>query len=57
MKLTIIGIFLIIIAIILALHQFSMGYPFFQIEDLHHETFMVAFGLVGFVLIFIGRGR
>jgi len=57
MKMMLIGICLIIIACIIALHQYSMGYPFIQVEDLHHETAMASFAFAGIVLIIIGRGR
>jgi len=57
MKFTIVGFLLICIAVAISLHQVWLGYPFFQLDDLHHETWMIMFGFCGVVLIGIFKGR
>ena len=57
MKFTALGIILIIVAIVISLHQCSMGYPLFQWGDVHHETFIVMFAFAGVVLLLIARGK
>jgi len=57
MKFTARGILLIIIAVVISYHQFSMGYPLFQWEDVHHETFILVFAFTGIVVTLIARGR
>jgi len=49
----IIGILFIIIGIAIGVHQWMAGYPFFQIEDIHHELFMVTFFFSGGILLAI----
>jgi len=57
MKLTILGITLLIIAIIIACHQFIVWDVWFEIPDLHHETWIIMFAFAGLVLLLIGRGN
>jgi len=48
--LKILAIVFVIIAIIIALHQFIVWGYWFELEDLHHETWMIMFGFCGFIL-------
>lgn len=57
MKLTIIGVILLVVAIAILLHQFMVYNIWFEFDDLHHETWMIMFGFCGVVLLLIGRGK
>ena len=53
----ILAVALIVIAIAIAVHQFIYWGYWFEIEDLHHETWMIMFGFSGLLLFAIfGRG-
>lgn len=57
MKLTILGGVLIVIAILISLHQYGMGYPLFQWDDIHHESWIIMFAFAGIIVTLIARGR
>jgi len=50
------GLLFVFIASLIAVHQFiGWGY-WFELEDLHHETWMIMFGFAGVLLLgFFGR--
>lgn len=52
----IIGVLFIFIAIGITAHQHMIGYPLFQWEDLHHETWILMFGFAGIILVIRGKG-
>ena len=56
MKFIILAGLFILIAVAISVHQFMMGWPFFQMSDLHHETWIVMFGFAGVVLLVFKRG-
>jgi hypothetical protein len=47
----ILGIIFIIFAIIIAIHQFIYYDVWFEIEELHHETWMIMFAFAGALLL------
>ena len=54
--LKILAYFFLLIAVLVALHQYvGWGY-LWEWEDLHHEGFMMMFGFAGIVLLIIRRG-
>jgi len=57
MKLLILGIIFFIIAIVILCHQFIYWNVWFELEDLHHETWMIMFAFSGLVLILMGKGK
>lgn len=56
MKFIILAGLFFLIAIAFSVHQYMLGYPFFQMDDLHHETWMIMFGFAGVVLLAFKRG-
>lgn len=54
MKLIIIGIIFLMITVALALHQFIFWDVWFEIPDIHHESWMLMFGFSGLVLVLLG---
>ena len=56
MKFIILAGLFIIIAIVISVHQYMMGYPFFQMDDLHHESWIVMFAFAGVVVLALRRG-
>jgi len=55
--LKILPILLIVVAIAIALHQYVCYGMWFQLEDIHHETFMIMFAFCGIVLLVIRKGK
>ncbi len=46
-----VAILFLVIAGLVTLHQFVCWGTPFEVEDVHHETFVVAFSLAGIVLL------
>ena len=46
---------LIIVAVIIAVHQYIFYDTWFQTSDLHHETWIIMFAFAGIILWFKGR--
>lgn len=55
--LKILPILLILGAVAIAFHQYFFYGMWFQLDDIHHETFMIAFAFCGIVLLIIRKGR
>jgi hypothetical protein len=45
------------IAIVIALHQFIYYGVWFEVADIHHETFMITFAFTGLTLYMLKRGH
>jgi hypothetical protein len=49
------ALLMFVVAFLILLHQVLLGFPFFEIKDIHHETFAVGFASAAVALLFAKR--
>lgn len=51
------GLLLLLLAFLISLHQYVLCGEWFEIKDIHHELFIVAFAFSGVLLLYLRRKR
>jgi len=57
MELNTLSYMLLLLAFLMALHQYLMFGSWFELKDVHHEAFILAFGFAGILLMYVSRRR